>query len=321
MTGSILVSDYIEAHYADALSQAAPDAPRVVLEPDGPSGDLAEVEAAFFSGDLFPERAAQGMRAVSQCANLRWLHSFSAGVDHPAFLALQDRGVRLSHSAGAAAIPIAQTVAMFILALSRNAAAWAANQRAKGWERHRVQELPDCVLGIIGLGHIGAEVARLGAALRMRVIGMRRSPRGDEPCETWPLTRFHELLGCADYLVLATALNPESRHLIDAAALARMKPTAFTINVGRGEVIDEPALVAALQEGRLAGAALDVFEEEPLPASSPLWEMPNVIVTPHNCGSTPGNATRAAEIFVENLKRYTRGEPLRNEMPAPMTSP
>lgn len=317
MTGAILISDVVEARHAMGLEQAAPGVERIVLGPDGANGDLTRVEAALFSGDLYPDRAQQAMLTVAQATNLRWLHSFSAGIDHPAFLALQERGVRLTHSAGAAAVPIAQTVGMFILALSRDFRAWEDARRVKQWERHDVQELPGRVLGVLGLGQIGTEVARIGDALRMRVIGMRRTPKGDEPYDTWPIGRLPELLDLVDYLVLSLPLNAESRHILDTDALGRMKPEAYVINVGRGELIDEPALVRALQEGRLAGAALDVFEEEPLPQDSPLWEMDNVIVTPHNSGSTPANSERATTIFLDNLGRYIRGEALRNEVPAP----
>ena len=317
MTGSILVSDDIAGRYAAELEHAAPGAPLAVLGPDGLDVDPETVEAAYFSNDMYPERAAQSMMAMAQTTNLRWLHSFSAGVDHPAFLALQERGVRITTSAGAHATPIAHTVAMYLLALSRDFPAWIDAQRRKTWERHENQELQDKVLGIVGMGHIGAEVAKLGAALDMRVIGMRRTPRGDEPCETWPNTRLHDLLQITDYLVLAMALNDESEHTLNADTLAQLRPEAYVINVGRGPLIDEPALIAALQEGRIAGAALDVFEEEPLPAESPLWGLPNVIVTPHNSGGTPGNFVRATEIFLDNLGRYVRGEPLRNEMPSP----
>ena len=166
------------------------------------------------------------------------------------------------------------------------------------------------------MGPIGLEVARLGAALRMRVIGVRRQPRGDEPCETWELARLPDLLARADYLVLALPLTDETRHVIDTRALARMKREAFLINVGRGGLVDEQALAAALTRGELAGAGLDVFEVEPLPETSPLWDHPNVIITPHSSGTSDGNLHRATEIFVDNLGRYVRGEPLRNEVAA-----
>jgi phosphoglycerate dehydrogenase-like enzyme len=149
----------------------------------------------------------------------------------------------------------------------------------------------------------------------MRAIGVRRTPRGDEPCETWPLGRLDELLALADAVVLALPLADETRHLLDARRLALMKRGAWLVNVGRGALVDEPALVEALRNGRLGGAGLDVFEVEPLPPESPLWSLPNVLVTPHNSGDAPGNLERASEIFLDNLARFVRGEPLRNEVP------
>lgn len=137
---------------------------------------------------------------------------------------------------------------------------------------------------------------------------------GDEPCETWPLSRLHELLATADHVVLALPLTPETKHLIDATALAHMKPSATLINIGRGDLADEPALVDALAARRLAGAALDVFETEPLRSTSPLWDLPNVIITPHCAGLNPSNDERATGIFLDNLCRYVAGQPLRNEV-------
>src|SRR5690606_25077749 len=301
---------------AAALDAAAPGVPRVVLEADGTRrGDPAAVELAYFSGDLYPERVRDFALALRDAPRLRWLHTFSAGVDHPWFQALRARGIRLTTSSGAHAVPIAHTVLLYLLALSRGLPAWMDAQRRRGWEPHPVVELPGLVLGVVGLGPIGLEVARLGAAFGMRVIGVRRTPRGDEPCEPWPLARLDELVALADALVLALPLTDGTRHLLDAARLARMKRGAWLVNVGRGALVDEAALVEALREGRLGGAGLDVFETEPLPPESPLWEMPNVIVTPHSSGNTPGNLVRATGIFLDNLGRFVRGEPLRNEVP------
>jgi phosphoglycerate dehydrogenase-like enzyme len=313
--GALLVTRPVEERWAAALDAAAPGVPRVVVEPDGAlRGDPAAVELAYFSGDCFPERVRPFALALRDAPRLRWLHTFSAGVDHPWFQALRARGVRLTTSSGAHAGPIAGTVLLYLLALSRGLPAWMDAQRRRAWEPHEIRELDGLVLGVVGLGPIGRETARLGAAFGMRVIGARRTPRGDEPCETWPLARLDELLALADALVLALPLSDETRHLLDARRIARMKPGAWLVNVGRGALVDEPALVAALREGRLGGAGLDVFETEPLPAESPLWELPNVIVTPHNSGDTPANQTRASEIFVDNLGRWVRGEPLRNEV-------
>lgn len=305
----------MEERYGAAMDAAAPGVPRVVLTPGGGlRGEPAAVELAYFSGDVFPDHVRDFALALRDAPHLRWLHTFSAGVDHPWFQQLRARGVRLTTSSGAHAAPIAQTVLLYLLALSRDLPAWLDAQRRRAWERHEITDLQGLVLGVVGLGPIGLEVARLGAACGMRVIGARRTPRGDEPCETWPLARLDELCARADALVLALPLTDDTRHLFDAARLARMKRGAWLVNVGRGALIDEPALVEALREGRLGGAGLDVFETEPLPPESPLWGLPNVIVTPHASGDTPGNQVRASEIFLDNLGRFARGEPLRNEV-------
>jgi phosphoglycerate dehydrogenase-like enzyme len=314
MRGALLVSNQVDDHYGAALDAAAPGVARVVLRPEACEGDPSSVEIAFFSGDLFPERVREFVLALRDAKQLRWLHTFSAGVDNPWFQALRERGVRLTTSSGANAVPIAQTVLLYLLALSRDLARWQDAQRRRAWEPHQVVDLQGLTLGVVGLGPIGLEVARLGAALQMRVIGMRRSPRGGEPCETWPITRLDELLPRADALVLALPLSGDTRHLLDARRMALLKRGAWLVNVGRGALVDETALVAALRSGQLGGAGLDVFEVEPLPPESPLWSLQNVIVTPHNSGDSPGNQVRAAEIFLDNLARFVRGEALRNEV-------
>lgn len=314
MDGALLVSDQVEDQYRAALDAAAPGVARVVLRPEACEGDASHVEIAFFSGDLFPERVREFVLALRDAKQLRWLHTFSAGVDNPWFQALRARGVRLTTSSGANAVPIAQTVLLYLLALSRDLATWQDAQRRRAWEKHEVVDLQGLTLGVVGLGPIGLEVARLGAALRMRVVGVRRSPRGDEPCETWPIARLDALLPRADALVLALPLSDDTHHLLDARRIALLKRGAWIVNVGRGALVEEAALVAALQSGQLGGAGLDVFEVEPLPPASPLWSMPNVIVTPHNSGDSPGNQVRAAEIFLDNLARFGRGEALRNEV-------
>jgi len=314
MGGALLVSDQVEDHYRAALDAAAPGVARVVLRPEACEGDPSRVEIAYFSGDLFPERVREFVLALRDAKQLRWLHTFSAGVDNPWFQALRARGVRLTTSSGANAVPIAQTVLLYLLALSRDLASWQDAQQRRAWERHAVVDLQGLTLGVVGLGPIGLEVARLGAALRMRVVGVRRSPRGDEPCETWPIARLDALLPSADALVLALPLSDDTHHLLDARRIALLKRGAWIVNVGRGALVEEAALVAALQSGQLGGAGLDVFEVEPLPPASPLWSMPNVIVTPHNSGDSPGNQVRAAEIFLDNLARFDRGEALRNEV-------
>lgn len=311
---AILVSDEALARIGPSLLRAAGPLPLVVLRPEGTDGDAAACEIAYFSGELYPDRVRELVLALRDAAELRWLHVFNAGIDHPWFGHLLERGVRITTSSGASAVPIAQTVAMYLLALSRGLRRWSDAQARHAWEPHDVEDLQGQVLGVVGMGPIGREVARLGLALRMRVLGMTRRPRGDEPCETWTLDRFPQLAAAADWLCLALPLVPETRHLLSVDVLARMKRGARVINVGRGGLVDEAALADALRSGALGGAGLDVFETEPLPSASPLWDLPNVIVTPHASGTTPANHPRADRYFLENLERWRRGQPLVNEV-------
>ena len=298
------------------LVAAAPGIEVVPLVGDEHVGDddLARITVACFSADAWPARGPAFLRVCLGAPALRWLHTFSAGVDHPIFRSFTERGVRLTTSSGASATPIAQTVVMYLLALSRDLPAWLRDQAAHRWSPRDWPDLDGMTVGIVGMGPIGLEVARLTAALGMQPIGMRRTPTGTEPCETWTFDRLHELAGLVDALVLAVPLTPDTRGIVDADVLAALRPGALFVNVARGEIVDEPALIEALRSGRIAGAALDVFATEPLPDDSPLWDLPNVIVTPHASGSTASSAQRATDIFVDNLARYASGRALRNEV-------
>ena len=279
------------------------------------SEEIARIDLAVFSTDLWA--SGQGpsfFKVLLQAPQPKWLHVFAAGVDNPVFEEVRRRGIRLTNSAGSSATPIAQTVIMQILALCRGARGFAVAQSAHEWAEQDVFDVEGRTIGIVGLGSIGAEVARLAPHFGMRAIGIRRTPRGDEPCETWSTDRLHELLPIVNTLVLTAPRTPETVGMIGAKELALLPAGAHVVNVGRGQVIDESALVDALTSGHIGGAALDVFVVEPLPAESPLWDLPNVIITPHSSGNTPLATARAAEIFAENLGRFARGEALRNEV-------
>ena len=317
MPGAILVSDQVAERFGDELRRAAPGRPLVVLRGgERVDGDPAAVEVAFFSADLYPVRTRELVIALRDAPGLRWLHSFAAGVDHPWFQSLLARGIRLTNSPGASAVPIAHTVLLYLLALSRDLPAWLRDQAAARWSPRDVEDLSGARIAVLGMGPIGAEIARLAAAFGMRVTGFRRAPAGDEPCETLAMAELDRVLPELDWLVLALPLTAETQRVLDARRIALLPKHARVVNVGRGPLVDEAALAAALTEGRIAGAALDVFEVEPLPAESPLWRLPNVIVTPHSSGTTPGNQVRSAELFVANVARWVRGEPLRHEVRA-----
>ena len=325
---ALLLSHHLHARYAariaDAAARAGVTADFLVLPPDPggrlPDADCARAEIAFFSSDVFPDYSRQFFSAVRKAPGLRWLHVFNVGVDHPIYTEMLGRGVRLTTSAGSTAVPIAQTAIMALLALARGLPRWSAAQRERRWDPVRAEPLPRDLAGqtlvIVGVGSIGAEIARLSRALGLRVIGVRRTPQGpgDPVDELHPPAALPALAARCDWLVLACPLTPETRGLVDAALIARLPAGAHLINVARGEIVNEPALIAALERGHLAGAYLDVFEQEPLPPESPLWSLPNVLVTPHNSAVSSGNDERVLEIFLDNLGRWRRGEPMVNEV-------
>jgi phosphoglycerate dehydrogenase-like enzyme len=324
----LLVSERFLARSGGALDAASREAglalERIVV-PDDPESRVdasacARIELAYFSGDLFPERSRAFFAAALAAPELRWLQVFNAGVDHPVFQRFVEKGVRLTTAAGSSAEPIAQTAFAGLLMLARGFPHWLDAQARRAWEpaprANAPADLRGQTLVVFGLGAIGSEIARLARAFGMRVIGVRRSPAaGGEPVdELHPPDRLRDLLPSADWLALACALTDETRGAIDEAALALLPKGARVLNVARGGVVDEPALIAGLREGRIAGAYLDVFAEEPLPRESPLWSLPNVIVTPHDSAVSRGNERRQTEIFLRNLVRYGRGEPLQNEV-------
>ena len=164
------------------------------------------------------------------------------------------------------------------------------------------------------MGPIGIEIARLGVALNMNVEAIRRTPTGNEPCPTFSFDQLHSVLARADWVAVALPLTDNTRQIFNAETFAIMKPGACFINVGRGELVDEESLVATLQSGHLAGAALDVFATEPLPPDSPLWDMDNVIITPHSSSASVQSGLRSEDIFLKNLARYVAGESMINEV-------
>jgi phosphoglycerate dehydrogenase-like enzyme len=297
----------------------------IVALPEDPDGRLpvevcATLDAAFFSSDVNPRYSRQFFSAVRKAPKLQWLHAYNVGVDHPIYTEMLDRGVRVTMSAGTTAVPIAQTAICGLLMLARNVPRWLAAQRDRKWDPMRGSDVPRDLAGqtavVFGLGHIGREIARLAKALGLTVVGVRRSPKtSEDPVdELYPPERLAELLPRADWLIIAAPLTPQTQGLLTAELLAKLPREARLINIARGEIVDERALVEALRNGRLAGAYLDVFEKEPLPEDSPLWDMPNVIVSPHNSGAASGNDERVYEVFLENLARWHRGDALLNEV-------
>ena len=298
----ILVTDTVWEARSAELTTISPGAELIVLRASPVSDpDIERLTIAFFSADAWPGRTAALMGPVVRAPRLHWLHTFSAGLDDPVFARLADRGVQVTNSAGAAAPAIAHSVIHHLITLIRRLDEIGRDQHQRQWS-HRVTDDPaDLRLGIIGLGSIGSEIARLATALGMDVVGLRRHPTGSEPCPTWTTDRLSELLARSDALVMCAPLTDDTREMLGAEEFAAMPNGSYFVNVGRGECVDESALIDALDSGHLAGAALDVFEIEPLPEESPLWAMERVIITPHSSGSTHRSARRAEDTFLELL--------------------
>ena len=269
--------------------------------------DEIEIAVAHFPHDL-----------LMKAPNLRWFQQFGAGADwlmrYPEAV---ERDFIFTNGSGVHAIPISEHIMAFLLAFARSIHLSCRAQKDHNWlrpKRSDVFELAGKTMLLVGVGAIGARTAEIAVALGMRVLGVRRNPEIGVPgVESMSGPEdLHRLLPEADFVVLTVPLTRETSRMIGEQELRLMKPTAYIVNIGRGKTIDEPCLAQALREGWIAGAGLDVFETEPLPANSPLWDMENVIVTGHYSGATPANAERGLAIFLENLRRYQAGEPMVN---------
>lgn len=245
---------------------------------------------------------------------LRWVHAASAGVNHVLTPEAVASDVMITNSRGVFDEPMAEYVLAMALALAKDLPTTLSRQRERRWHHRETERLGGKRVLVAGTGPIGRAIGRKLAAAGMRVTGLGRTARSGDPDlgDVLPMSSLNEVLPDMDWVVLAAPLTDETRDMIDAKALAAMKPTARLINVGRGPLVAQDDLVDALAGGRLAGAALDVFVDEPLPAASPLWELPNVIVSPHMSGDVVGWRAELVALFHDNLTRYLDGEPLRN---------
>ena len=277
---------------------------------------IAEAEVLVISGLWRDE-------LVERAAKLRFIQSIGAGTDQFGRAALQARGIRLASARGVNAAAVSQHAMALILALARRLPEARDNQKKRLWRgmigdlSAREDELGGKTLLIVGLGDIGGRLARLAKAFEMRVIGLRRDPNNGAGAAdaVHGMGELKALLPEADFVALTCPLVKETLNLIDADALGRMKRSAFLINVARGRCVDEAALTRALAEGGIAGAALDVAVEEPLPPASPLWDIESALITPHTAGETRSYEDNVLDILLDNLDRLWRGNStLRNQI-------
>jgi phosphoglycerate dehydrogenase-like enzyme len=271
---------------------------------------LAAAEAAFVWD--FRWRGLEDLLARSR--RLGWVHAGSAGVDHllPALASRPD--IVLTNSAGVFERPIAEYVLGLMLAHAKGFDETARAQSERRWAYRETASLDGATLVVVGAGRIGTAIARLAAAMDMHVIGVRRTaPDGAPPPMFARMVGIADLVtvvGEADFVAIATPATPATDRLVDARVLAAMKPTAFLMNVGRATAVDTAALTVALRDMVIAGAALDVFDEEPLPPDSPLWAVPNLLISPHMSGDAGGWGARIIELFAANLAAWREGLPL-----------
>ncbi|MGZ3589014.1 MAG: D-2-hydroxyacid dehydrogenase [Candidatus Limnocylindrales bacterium] len=333
MPAAIGLTPILSARYGAAelerIREASPGSRIVMISLEGlADAPLDDVEALLRG----PLPAGVFDRLLARCPRLRWVHSAAAGVERVLTPAALERGLIITNARGVFSRPIAEYVMLMVLAVSRKLPQLLELQRERTWQPLPAVELRDVTVGIVGLGSIGQAVASLASAFGCRIIATRRHEapagagreglRGGEDPERPPLPPriervlppelLPELLAESDFVVLALPLTPETSDLFDGPTLARMKPGAWLINVARGGLVDERALVRALREGPLGGAVLDAFRDEPLPPDSPLYGLSNCIVTPHTSWSSGRVVQRSVELFCENLRHFRAGEPLRN---------
>ena len=326
---AIALSPILSARYhsrdLERIRSAAPGAAIVTVSveglADGPLDDVEVMLRGWLSSEAFD-------RILARAPRLTWVHSATSGVERALTPAALERGVVVTNARGVFSQPIAEYVLMMILAVSRRLPQLLELQRERTWQPLEGTELHDVTVGIVGLGSIGRAVATLAKGFGCRVVAVRRhadggssSPERDparDPLGEIALDRvggpetLPELLAESDFIVLAAPLTPETDEMINAETLAMVKPGAWLINVARGRLIDERALLRALRDGELGGAVLDTFRDEPLPPMSSFYDLPNVIVTPHTSWSSGRVLDRSVELFCDNLRRFAVGETLLN---------
>lgn len=330
---TVLIASYLEPEHVVRIRAAAPEA-EVLYEPsllplarypadhyntiERSAADEQRWRALLARADvLFDFDHAHLADLPAVAPRVRWVQATSAGIGQLLQRTGLDRtDIVFTTASGVHAVPLAEFAVFAMLYFAKRAPRMLEQQRAHRWERFSGGELRGRTVAIVGLGKIGGEVARLARALGLRVTGTSRSGSAASPDRAVdlqrPLGELRLLLADADYVVLALPHTAETEGLIGAAELACLRPGAVLVNVGRGKVVDEPALVAALRSGQLSGAALDVFSQEPLPLESPLWDLPNVLVSPHSASTADSENAKLTDLFCENLRRYRDGQPLLN---------
>ncbi len=304
---TILVLNKLSARHRAVIENAAPGCKVLSCEWNEAAAMLpsADILAAWGWMDIEP--------LLANGHNLKWIHALSAGVENLLFPVQKQPEILLTNSKGIHSIPVSEHVMALLLAFSRGLNMFIRHQQKHLWQRAPVDELHGKTLAIIGLGSIGREIAKKAKCFGMQIIASKQTPTRELFVDhLYGSDGLDEMLACADFVVASLPLLPETQGLFSLERFRRMKPSAYFINVSRGPVVNEADLAAALEQGLIRGAGLDVFAEEPLAATSPLWDMENVIITPHLAALSPNYMERASRLFAENLERYLGGKDLVN---------
>jgi D-2-hydroxyacid dehydrogenase (NADP+) len=304
---SVIIENPNASRYAAALARDFPEVR--FYEMPTPEDLIRHLPALRGAEVLMTLGGSMRPDIVAGLPALAWVQSLIAGVDRFVNVLARRPSVLLTSTRGMHGEQMAEMALTQMLVLARNVPWFVHNQQRHVWQRREPSLLRGKCVGIVGLGTSGREIARVCKTLGMHVIGISRRHDGSHPCdEAYGYDGIAEAAAKADFLVLAASYRPDTQRLIDAGVLAAMKPTAFLINIARGGVVDEDALVAALRDGRIAGAALDVTQVEPVPATSPLWDLPNLFLTPHVAGMSDHYVEQALRIIGPNLKAYLSGD-------------
>lgn len=315
----VLVPRHVQREVQAALRAVMPSLVTIPLDSEQPPApNDAEVLLRYFPNSIYPGRVfdADALRRVLAASpNVRWIHNGMTGMDSVLYPELVESDIVITNGSGAHRHALAESVLGMMLAWAKRFRDHFVEQQQSRWRHLPHDNLHGRTVLIVGLGSVGETLARLCHCLGMRVLGLKRQPSGALPHGVDRLAgteQLHELLPLADFVVIATALTDETRGMIGEDELRLMASNAYLINIARGPIIDEAALVRALQEGWIAGASLDVFVQEPLPEDSPLWTLPNVLITPHNAAWSEHVQEEALAIFYDNFHRFCEGLPLRN---------
>jgi len=296
---NILITNSLADRHIKAIKTAAPNSTII-------SCDLKEAAQYIDTTDILVTWGASDIRPLYLAApHLKWVHALSAGVENLIFPEIKAAKTLITNSKGIHGIPISEHVLAMMLAFTRGLNVFIRQQTQKQWKRTHVEEIHDKTIGIVGLGSIGREIAKKCKGMGMQVVASKQTMTTELFVDKlYGKDELHDLLAISDFVVVALPLVEETTRLFTLKEFATMKPSAYFMNIARGAVVDQSDLVTALQQGLIKGAGLDVFEHEPLPETSPLWDMPNAIITPHVAALSPSYLDRAIKLFADNLSRF-----------------